>query len=315
MNINFEKIAPYLKDPLILIGFFLFLGFLLARGILTAGIIPQLSRTGGYRVLQRLLLYGFVIALALIGLGFGLKYREMSRGEQIGAVHLLQQELSDNTTVLGQLEANTETILRITNIVSRVLRTPDIKLLAALFPSRNLDPHAQAAASADLAQELLTSANNEGLFANELERRKFAAAAQTITGTIMRTASTVSSLADTEGKRYVLKSDVWHSQLPVLRKVHIVNVTDFQAMYTQLELVRANYNVVVARCIDYLTAVARFLDPPDHRVDRQSLAAVLGAERLYVEVSSEYAKTLVDEMQRVKELQTTMQHEKLAANY
>jgi bacterioferritin (cytochrome b1) len=61
-------------------------------------------------VLQRILLYGFVIALVLIGLGFGLKYRELSRTEQTSAVHL-QQELADNLSVLASLKANTEIML------------------------------------------------------------------------------------------------------------------------------------------------------------------------------------------------------------
>jgi hypothetical protein len=87
--LDFAKIAPYLKDPLILVGFFLFLGFLFVRGILKAGIIPQLSQTFGYRVLQRILFYGFVVALVLIGVGFVLKYRELSEREQAAAVRML----------------------------------------------------------------------------------------------------------------------------------------------------------------------------------------------------------------------------------
>jgi hypothetical protein len=269
-------------------------------------LIPQLSRAGGYRVLQRILLYGFVIALALIGLGFGLKYRDLSRQEQSSAVRMLQQELSGNLAVLAELKANIETMLRATSAVSGVLRTPGIKLLSAMFPAENLDPHATVPASADYAADLLARAKQEGLIENSLEQRKFSLAAQAVSGTIERTASTVRSLSDSDGRRYVLKSDVWKSQLPILRKVNIVNVTTFQAAYTELELARANYNVVTGRCIDYLAAVERFLNPPDHQITRQGLAAVLASERLYVDLSSQYASKLIENIQRTKTLENTV---------
>lgn len=306
MNVNFEKIAPYLKDPLILIGFFLFLAFLLTRTLLKTGIIPTLTRTGGYRILQRIFLYGFIIALALIGLGFGLKYRDLSKQEQASAVRLLRQELAGNLHVLGELAANTETILSATNTVSEVLRTPGIKLLSAMFPQENLNPRVAVPASADYAGELLDKASQAKLIDNPLERQKFGLAAQALTGTIERTASTVRSLSDAEGRRYVVKSEVWSSELPILRRVDIVNVTDFQASYTDLELARANYNVVTGRCIDYLAAIEHFLNPTDHRITRQGLAAALAAEREYIVVVSAYADKLIDNIQRAKVLEAAV---------
>jgi hypothetical protein len=303
VTLDFSKIAPYLKDPLILVGFFLFLAFLFARAIIRGGIIPQLSRTSGYRVLQQILLYGFVIALALIALGFGLKYRELSAREQRGAVRLLDKELAGNVEMLGELKSNTETIVGATSMVSGVLRTPGIKILAALFPAENLDPTKLVPASADYAADLLSRANGAGLFQDAAERNKFQLAAQAISGTIQRTRSTVRSLSDPDGTRYVLKSEVWASQLPILRKVNIVNVTQFQGAFTELELARANYNVVVSRCIDYLTAVETFFNPPDHKVNRQTLAAVLAAERLYVEVTSTYATKLIENIVRIQRLE------------
>jgi hypothetical protein len=257
-------------------------------------------------VLQRILLYGFIIGLALIGLGFGLKYRELSHQEQTSAVRLLRQELTGNLHVLGELAANTETMLQETNTVSQVLRTPGIKLLAAMFPAENLNPRATVPASADYAGDLLSRASQARLIDDPLERQKFGMAAQALSGTIERTASTVRSLTDSEGRRYVLKSDVWKSQLPILRKIDIVNVTDFQASYTDLELARANYNVVTGRCVDYLTAVERFLNPPDHHITRQGLAAVLAAEREYVVVSSEYADKLIENIKRTKTLEAAV---------
>ena len=306
MTIDFAKIAPYLKDPLILIGFCLFLGFLFARSIIKAGIIPQLSRTFGYKILQRILLYGFIIALALIALGFGLKYRELSQKEQANSVRLLDQELTGNLEVIAELKKNTETIINVTSTVSKVLRTPGLKLLAALFPAENLDPKALVPASADLASQALEAALNKGLINDELERKKFSAAAAAILGTIKRTQSTIRSLADPAETRYVLKSEIWKSELPILRKINIINVTQFQAAYGEMTLARTNYNIVVLRCLDYLAAVSAFFDPKDHRITRQSLAAVLAAERLFVQVSTEYANQLLGNLKVIAALDKTI---------
>ena len=60
---HFQKIAPYLQEPIVLVGLVLFLFFGLARTVLGAGIIPTLTRRDGYRVIMRLLTYGFLITL------------------------------------------------------------------------------------------------------------------------------------------------------------------------------------------------------------------------------------------------------------
>lgn len=303
MDINFEKIAPYLKDPLILVGFILFLGFLFARGIINAGVIPQLTKASGYRILQRILLYGFVIALAVIALGFGLKYRELSKTEQAAAVRMLDQELKGNLALLAELKKNTETILNATTTVSGVLRTHEIKLLAALFPAQNLDPARDVPASADYAAQILDELAKTKIADDPVEQQKLALAGQAISGTIERTMSTIRSLADPDGKRYIMKSEVWSSQLPVLRRVSIVDVTQFQATYAQLELARANYNVIVGRCLDYLAAVEIFFKPLEHADTKQRLAAVLAAERLYVNITSTYAEELVENMKETSALE------------
>src|SRR5690348_3570407 len=108
---DFGKIAPYMQDPLVLIGFVILLGSSFAKAIVRAGIIPQLNRSLGYKVLQRILLYGFIVALTLIILGFGLKYRELSHKEQTAAVKMLRQELNGNLEVLAELKANSENIV------------------------------------------------------------------------------------------------------------------------------------------------------------------------------------------------------------
>ena len=71
---SFAKVAPFLKHPLVLVGFVLLLFFAIHRALIKSGIIPPLSKQAGGKVVQMLLRYGFVIALLIIVLGFGLRF-------------------------------------------------------------------------------------------------------------------------------------------------------------------------------------------------------------------------------------------------
>lgn len=74
---SFSKIAPYLSDPFILVGFFLSLVFLLARTLLKSGIIPSVARTTGGQIIKLFFHYGFFFGLALLCLAYLYKYREL----------------------------------------------------------------------------------------------------------------------------------------------------------------------------------------------------------------------------------------------
>jgi hypothetical protein len=172
--IDFVKIAPYLKDPLVLIGFFLFISFLFARLLVKQRVIPPLPPTLGFRILKTILLYGFIIGLLLICLGFALKYRQLQdqarqaeaelhsrekqaqidrdiqerlrkekqeelRKQQENLVGLLDGELTSNLQVASELQKNSNTLLNEFKTISGVLRTPGIKLLSAMFPKQNID--------------------------------------------------------------------------------------------------------------------------------------------------------------------------------
>ena len=71
---GFAAIVPYLTHPLALVGYVLMLFFGIHRALIEAGIIPPLSQRAGSKVVQMLLRYGFVIALLIILLGFGLQF-------------------------------------------------------------------------------------------------------------------------------------------------------------------------------------------------------------------------------------------------
>ncbi len=70
----FKAIAPYLKHPLVLIGFVLLLFFGIHQKLIESGIIPPLDQAAGSAVVQAILQYGFWIALAVIVLGFSLQF-------------------------------------------------------------------------------------------------------------------------------------------------------------------------------------------------------------------------------------------------
>jgi hypothetical protein len=70
----FGKIAPYLKHPLVLVGFLLLLFFGIHSRLIESGIIPPLTPEAGSGVVYVFLKYGFIIALAVIVLGFALAF-------------------------------------------------------------------------------------------------------------------------------------------------------------------------------------------------------------------------------------------------
>ena len=71
---EFAEIAPYLKHPLVLVGFLLLLFFGVQWALIKSGIIQPLGPRQGNRVVHALLRYGFIIAALIIILGFALEF-------------------------------------------------------------------------------------------------------------------------------------------------------------------------------------------------------------------------------------------------
>lgn len=299
---DFAKIAPYLQDPLVLMGFVLFLFFGFSRLLVRSGVIPPMNQRGGFRILTQILRYGFILAIAIIVLGFGLKYREMSRQEQAAAVRLISEELKSNIEVAGELQKNTLTIMSATTAISSVLRTPGIKLLPALFPEQNLRIKAEVPASLEFARLQLNAAQEAGLLNDPLELQKFQRAGVVVAGTIKRTQSTIRSLADEERTRYVISERTWQSQLPILRRVNIVDISRMEGIYSDLRLLRTNYGVVVHHCIDYTDDVQTFFQT--RPVTEQSLSEVLAGERVYISIATDYLQSLDVKIRRVQDAQS-----------
>lgn len=284
---NFEQIAPYLKDPLVLTGFVLVLFFGFGRAILKAGIIPPLTRVGGYRILARFMLYGFILALLVIVLGFTLKHRELSKAEQERAVRLVLEELAGNLETASELRKNVVQIAKVAQTVSGVMRTPGIPIMAGIFPADNVDSSKVVPASLELSRASLSAVSTAGLLQDPLEMHKFNAAAFAITETIKRTRPAILSLADIDHTRYTMSSIVWEEQLPIVRRIDLVDVSQLQKIYRELTLLRNQYEVCVRYSVEYVDTVADFFSPKNNAINAQRLAGVLAAERIFITTIAE----------------------------
>lgn len=92
MSASFSKIAPYLSDPFILVGFFVFVVLLFARALLKSGIIPSVARTTGGQIIKLIIHYGFLFGLVLLCLAFFYRYHEL------GLTHMSVAEARNQNT-------------------------------------------------------------------------------------------------------------------------------------------------------------------------------------------------------------------------
>ena len=288
MTLDFARIAPYLRDPLVLVGFVLFLGFLFARRLLDSGIIGPVGAGRGAAILRLLLHYGFVIGVLVILLGFGLKYRDLSTAEQQRAIGFLLAEIDHDLYVANELKQNTDTLTNAAKIVADSLRRKKLKINYLLFPADNIDgsaPH-DAGRYNVLFSKLLQS----GLLHDKGEVRRFFEQCAAIRGTIDRTLTTVRSLADSDGHRYVMQRAAYDANLPILRKIDLVPLTDLASLYAKADEQRQEYFRVSGSVVDYLQAVDTYCDGA--LPDRATLGATLAAEKLSFQLLLDHAKNL-----------------------
>ena len=309
MDVNLPDVVPYLEHPLTLVGFFVFLFFSFARLLVSKGVIPPLPPSSATVVLMTILRYGFVFGILIILLGFGLRYRQLSHAEQQNVVRMLHAEFGANLRVAAELAANIESLLQNTRTVAEVLRHEGIPILPIVFPEENLRALAESRSSLDTADGALRRLENSGLRNNRDEVRKLHEAGQAIAATIERTWSTLLSLADQEKQRYQFTREVWVSQLDVLRRIDVFDVTAFQEVYGSLASLRNEYDVVVQQCLDYLQSVSEFFDRPGNYLSRTELAEVLASERLAFSFISRYGSQLASLAEHLVERQTFLEQE------
>ena len=166
----FEKVMPYLAHPLVLIGFVLLLFFAIARTVIRSRVLTPITGAKSYRVLQSILLYGFVLSIAVVILGFGLKYRDLSKSEQQNAIDLIRREFDGNLASVEALRKNTISLLTVVTTTASSLRAPEIVVLKTLFPMANVSGAAQPPAK-EMALDALTE-----LLSKKLDKNKAAMA-------------------------------------------------------------------------------------------------------------------------------------------
>jgi hypothetical protein len=283
----FAKVAIYLKDPLILAGFVVFVGFLSLRQLLNAGVIPVLQQGQGFKILRLVLSYGFVLGLIIILLGMGLKYRELSEQEQKRAASLIANELQADMTVVSELGKNTKTLSNVGRALATILRDEKFHILSGLFPPQNIDISEDEANLTNLYIERMSWFNTSHIWDDESERKRTQEACAAIVRFVDRTKSTVESLSDVAGVRYRIASEAYDANLNIIRKISIVDMTRLADLYYLMRDVRVMYNRIVAGSLEYMTAIKNFCSslPPD----ASSLSAALALERLTFRLLPEYA--------------------------
>lgn len=285
---DFALVAPYLRDPLVLVGFFIFLAFLFARRLLSSGIVPPIGANRGAQILRLLLHYGFVFGLLVTILGFGLKYRELSEQEQRSAISLLRSELTHNVYVVGELRKNTQTFMGAAAAIASVLRRDSLKINFLLFPASNADPNSPE--DADLYNKQFAALQKSGLLKDQDELRRLREQNAAIVRSADRMQATLRSLGDRAAGRYVIQRAAFDANLPILRKVSSADTARLAELYARSSEVREKYFRVAESTIEYFLAVRSYCsnDLPDHA----ALGAVLAAERLTLRLLSTHRDEL-----------------------
>lgn len=275
---NFERVAPYLQDPLVLVGFVFFVASLTARQLLRSGIIPPVGAGRGFKIVRLLLSYGFILALVVMVLAFGLKYRELSRTEQRAAVHLIAEELVSNAAVLTELDKNADTLTNGAKVFSSILRNHRFPILEGLFPQENLDPMREEATLTNLYNERIDWLTTSGLLKDRNETRRLSEACGAIDRSYSRIIPTIRSLADESGQRYRLSRAAWDEQLAIARKITVVDVATMSGLYERMSRARETYQRIASIVPEYLGNIDAFCIalPPT----RESLSPTLASERL-----------------------------------
>lgn len=301
---SFSDVAPYLKDPLVLVGFALSLFFGLARSMIRGGVIKPVAGKASYKVLQAMLLYGFLLGTAIAALGFGLKYRELSQAEQRNAISLLRGELDANLATTEQLRLNTVSMLSAMTVVASAIRSPEVPAVSSLFPADNIRA-GETRPPAELALVGATALIERDLDKNAVEMARAQELAVAVRRTIDSTRGTVASLGDLDGRRYVISDSVWNSQLPVLRKVMLPGIPQYQASYAELKSVRSDYDAVVKAVAAYLDGLAAFFNR-NEPIDLGRLTTMLALERHAFGMAARYGENLANSMERTKALRSQL---------
>jgi len=126
---SFEKIAPYIKDPLVLSGFALFIFFLIIRSFLGSEKVATASQRVSGRLLILLAKYGFILALLIISLGFYIRYTEIQADEAYAKemASKVAKEVTESSSKIDDLKSDVE-VLKPPNISLEVDKSGNLQL-------------------------------------------------------------------------------------------------------------------------------------------------------------------------------------------
>lgn len=287
---SFENIAPYLEDPLVLIGFFVFIAFSFARYLVKQNLFPQLTQDGSVFILKLILSYGFLIGILIITLGFGLKYQELDEKEQRASISVLVSELEANKRVVLELEKNTATLRSAAFIIVEILRDKRFKIISGLFPKENYIDNVNSNTLPDLYNKKYDWLIASNLLDNSDEMRKYKAVCNAIIKTVDRTHTTIISLADQSGNRYVIRRSAWEANQGILRKINIVDISSLSDLYSKMGELRTNYNRVANIVPEYTQNIKKFCSTDIPQKDELSTA--LGLERITIAFLDSYSNKI-----------------------
>lgn len=278
---GFAEVAPYLKDPLVLSGFFVFLAFLFAR-LVVVRLLPPLNQSNAVKILRLILLYGFIIGLALILLGFGLKYRELSEDEQRRAIRIINEELRSNIGLAQELEKNADNLVKNSTIIAGLLRDERFPITSGLFPVQNFrEPETFAPADA-LFDDVMKSPAATAPPAPE----KHAKLCGALSRTLDKTRATFESLSDTNGERYRLERKMLDGNAEILRRIDLASLDGLESAYRKLANARATYDRVTTNGRQYLDSLREFCRTGSP--DQTAWSLTLAQERLFFSVGAGY---------------------------
>ncbi|MCI5219893.1 MAG: tetratricopeptide repeat protein [Candidatus Electrothrix sp. LOE2] len=132
MNITgFDKVAPYLTNPLVLAGFGLMLAYGIHWQLMRSGLLAQATKKDSALIIRLFLRYGFWLALVLLLAGFGLQfsgiglsawnsYMEKEKVVAVNAGKLAEKLVGP---LQGQLEAKDEQIKALTEAITALSKT------------------------------------------------------------------------------------------------------------------------------------------------------------------------------------------------
>lgn len=305
---TFEKVAPFLTDDLVLTGFVLFLLFGFLRVIISSRVLSPTSAEDTTVILKRMITGALLITSLVIALAFGFRYKELPKAEQKRAVQAVSSELNTNRKTAAALAGNMASVLEAGLHLAEALRNEDVEILRMLFPWLNIEPNDTTPAASELSHLQLSELAASGLLDDDLQTNRFGEAAVAVVQTINGTETQTKSLTDKDQKRWKMRSTAYEANAGIFRRVTLLDMTDVQSLYADLERSREEYDRVMVYYVEYLEAVVGFLDIEEGKLDPDAHARALTSERQFFSIAQTYSSALEQRVKRsgkqVDELET-----------